>query len=68
MPENEMRDREAFEIGDMIHSAGKIVEDAIRLEDPASKKALRDAAKALLQTAIDRMNESVGAFIDDEED
>ena len=68
MPEIEMRDREAFEIGDMIHSAGKIVEDAIRLEDPASKKALRDAAKALLQTAIDRMDENIGSSDADEED
>jgi hypothetical protein len=61
--------KEAYEVGDLIHSAANIVEQAIRMEDPDSKKALRDAAKTLLQKAIDGLDESVGtAVADDEED
>lgn len=71
MPVNteEEKNREAFEVGDLIHSAANIVEQAIRMEDPDSKKALQAAAKTLLQKAIDRLDESVGtAVADDEED
>ena len=65
MPENEERNKEAFEVGDLIHSAANIVEQAIRMEDPDSKKALQAAAKTLLQKAIDRLDESVGTAIAD---
>lgn len=70
MPENEMeqKDREAWEVSDMIRSAGGIVETALRAEDDASRKALRDAAKTILQQAIARLDESVGASDADEED
>ena len=70
MPENEVRDREAWEVGDIIRSAAGIVETAIKTDDPASKKALQVAAKQLLQNAIDRLDESVGTAVadDDEED
>ena len=70
MPENEMekKDREAWEVSDMIRSAGNIVETALRAEDDASRKALRDAAKTILQSAIARLDESVGASNADEED
>ena len=68
MPENEARDREAWEVSDMIRSAGGIVETALRAEDEASRKALRDAAKTILQQAIARLDESVGASDADEED
>jgi len=70
MPENEMerKDREALEVGDMIRAAGGIVENALRVEDEASRKALRDAAKTILQQAIARLDESVGASDADEED
>jgi len=70
MPENEMekKDREAWEVSDMIRSAGGIVETALRAEDEASRKALRDAAKTILQQAIARLDESVGASDADEED
>jgi hypothetical protein len=52
----------------MIRSAGGIVETALRAEDEASRKALRDAAKTILQQAIARLDESVGASDADEED
>ena len=68
MPENEVRDREAWEVGDVIRSAVSIVETAIKTEDPASKKALQAAAKQLLQNAIDRLDESVGAAVADEDE
>ena len=68
MPVNEQKDREAWEVSDMIRSAGGIVETALRAEDEASRKALRDAAKTILQQAIARMDESVGTSDADEED
>ena len=69
MPENEMerKDREAWEVSDMIRSAGGLVETALRADDEPSRKALRDAAKKILQTAIDRLDESVGASDEDDE-
>jgi RNA polymerase-interacting CarD/CdnL/TRCF family regulator len=69
MPVNdEERNKEAFEVGDLIHSAANIVEQAIRMEDQDSKKALQKAAKTLLQKAIARLDESVGASDADEDD
>lgn len=66
--DTEQKDREAWEVSDMIRSAGGIVETALRAEDEASRKALRDAAKTILQQAIARMDESVGASDADEDD
>ncbi len=70
MPTNEVeqRDKEAWEVSDMIRSAGSIVETALRAEDEASRKALRDAAKTILGQAIARLDESVGASDADDED
>lgn len=69
MPVNEEeKNKEAFEVGDLIHSAANIVEQAIRMDDPDSKRALQAAAKTLLQKAIDRLDESVGTAIADDED
>lgn len=68
MPVNEQKDQEAWEVSDMIRSARNIVETALRAEDEASRKALRDAAKTILTKAIDRLDESVGASDADEDD
>lgn len=68
MPVSEERDQEAWEVSDMIRSAGNVVENALRAQDDASRKALRDAAKVILQQAIARLDESVGASDTDEED
>lgn len=65
--EMEKRDKEAFEVSDIIRNAANLVEQAIRNDDPASKKALQSAAKILLNQAIARMDESVAAEIDDED-
>jgi len=69
MPVNEELNREAMEVGDLIHAAANLVENAIKAENEGSKKALKNAAKALLKDAISRMDESVGMqILDDEED
>ena len=68
MPVDEEKSREAMEVGDLIHAAANIVENAIRTDNPGSKKALQNAAKALLQDAISRLDESVGTAIAGEED
>ena len=70
MPVNseDEKNKEAYEVGDLIHSAANIVEQAIRIEDPDSKKALQAAAKTLLQKAIDRLDESVGTAVADDDD
>lgn len=70
MPTNEMerKEKEAWEVGDMIRTAGGIVENALRAEDEPSRKALRDAAKTILQQAITRLDDSVGAPDDEEDD
>lgn len=68
MPVSEERNQEAWEVSDMIRSAGNVVENALRAQDEASRKALRDAAKVILQQAITRLDESVGTSDADEED
>lgn len=61
--------KEADSIGEQIHSAGRIMEQAITIDDPASKKALQNAAKVLIDNAMARFDESIGASVaDDEED
>lgn len=67
MPIDEAKGREAMELSDVVHSAANIMEQAVRTEDPATKKALRDAAKALLGNAIARMDESVGESVEEDE-
>ena len=68
MPIDEVKDREAMELSEVVHSAANIMEQAVRTEDGATKKALRDAAKALLNNAITRMDESVGASVEEEDE
>lgn len=68
MPVNEEKDREAYDLASLIRSAADIAEQAVRNENATSKKALQAAAKTLLQQALDRMDESVGTTIADEEE
>ena len=70
MPNEEMekKDREAYEVSDMIRSAANLVEQAIRNDDPTSKKALQNAAKVLMAQATARMDESVGTSDADDEE
>ena len=60
--------KEADEIAEQIHSAGHIMEQAIRMDDVASKKALQAAAKTLIDSAMARFDESIGTSAADDED
>lgn len=60
--------KEAESIEDQMHDAARLMGQAIRNEDPASKKALQAAAKVLIDTAVKRLDESVGTSIADDED
>ena len=60
--------KEADEIGEQIHSAGRIMEQAITIDDVASKRALQNAAKVLIDTAMKRFDESIGTSVADDED
>ena len=60
--------KEADSIGEQIHSAGRIMEQAITIDDPASKKALQNAAKVLIDNAMARFDESIGSSVADDED
>lgn len=68
MPVEDERLRTADELCDMIHSAANVVRTAIASTDKKTEEALKKAAKALLTTAIKRLDESVGTAIADEED
>lgn len=68
MPIDEVKDREAYELSEIVHSAANIMEQAVKTDDSATKKALRDAAKSLLNSAVARMDESVGASVAEEDD
>lgn len=62
-------EREAYNIADQIHEAARIMEQAIINEEPETKKALRKAAKVLIDNALKRFDESIGASVTlDEED
>ena len=60
--------KEAESIEDQIHSAARIMGQAITIDDTESKKALQNAAKVLIETAMKRFDESIGTSIADEED
>ena len=60
--------KEAESIEDKVHDAARLMGQAIKNDDPASKKALQSAAKVLIDTAVKRMDESIGASIADDED
>ena len=60
--------KEADSIEEQMHDAARLMGQAIRNEDPDSKKALQNAAKVLIDTAMARFDESIGASIADDED
>lgn len=62
------RDKMAEEIRHLIHQAADVADTAIRSEDPAVEESLRSSAKVLLQTALKKLNESVGTAVADETD
>lgn len=44
------------EIGEMIHKAAGLFDDADQMNDPESKKALQAAGRALLRNAMNKLN------------
>ena len=58
----------AEEIRHLIHQAADVADTAIRSEDPAVEESLRSSAKVLLQTALKKLDESVGTAVADETD
>lgn len=62
------KEKEAMSIEDQIHSAARIMGQAITIDDAESKKALQNAAKVLIETAMKRFDESIGTSIADDED
>ena len=58
----------ANEIEDTLHDAGRIARTAVASDDVAVKKSLRDAVKVLVDTALTKLDESIGASISDDED
>ena len=60
--------KEAESIEDQMHDAARLMGQAIRNEDAASKKALQSAAKVLIDTAMKRFDESIGTSIADDDE
>lgn len=62
------RERVSRDVTETIHSASRIAETAIMSDDPKVKEALRASARVLLETAMTKMDESVGASVADAEE
>lgn len=58
----------ANEIEDTLHDAGRITRTAVMSDDVSVKKSLRDAVKVLVDTAMAKLDESIGASVADDED
>ena len=58
----------AEEIEDTLHDAGRISRTAVMSDDITVKKSLRAAVKTLVDTAVAKLDESIGASIADDED
>lgn len=62
------REKMAQDLCETIHSAARLAETAVRSEDPTVENALKTSARVLLETAIKKLDESVGTAVADEED
>lgn len=60
--------KEAESIAEQIHDAGRMMEKALVTEEEAIKKALQASAKVLIDNAVARFDESIGASVADDED
>lgn len=66
--EAENRRKTADEVCESIHNAARLAETAIMSEDPVVKDALKTSAKVLLDAAMTKLDESVGASVADDQD
>ena len=72
-PAIDEKEKVAREITETIYSAARIAETAIMSDDDKVKDALKASVRVLLETALTKLDESVGASVadaaaDDEED
>ena len=67
-PKLEEKRRVVEEVTETIHSAGRIAETAIMSEDAKVKEALKASVRVLLETALAKLDESVGASVTDQAD
>jgi hypothetical protein len=67
-PEVDEKQKIMGEVTDTIHSAGRIAETAIMSDDPKVKEALKASVRVLLETAMTKLDESVGASVADDQD
>ena len=73
-PAIDEKEKVVREITETIHSAARIAETAIMSDDDKVKEALKASVRVLLETAMAKLDESVGASVadaaaaDDEED
>lgn len=67
-PEIDEKQKIMGEVTDTIHSAGRIAETAIMSDDPKVKEALKASVRVLLETAMTKLDESVGASVADDQD
>ena len=66
--EAENRRKTADEVCESIHSAARLAETAIMSDDPKVKEALKASVRVLLETAMTKLDESVGASVADAQD
>lgn len=64
-PKIDERERISREVTETIHSASRIAETAIMSDDPKVKEALKASVRVLLETAMTKLDESVGASVAD---
>jgi len=64
-PRLEEKRRVVDEITETIHSSARIAETAIMSEDPKVKDALKASVRVLLEAAMTKLDESVGASVAD---
>ena len=62
------KQRIVAEVTETIHSAARIAETAIMSDDDKVKEALKASVRVLLETALTKLDESVGASVADAQD
>jgi hypothetical protein len=67
-PKIDEKRRVVEEVTETIHSAARIAETAIMSDDAKVKDALKASVRVLLETAMTKLDESVGASVADAAD
>jgi hypothetical protein len=64
-PKIDEREKTVRDVTETIHSAARIAETAIMSDDPKVKDVLKASARVLLDAALTKLDESVGASVAD---